>query len=46
MYPDKLSMPLLILIMGSLAFLANLLNYEIGRKFGDVIPKHKTLSKF
>ncbi|WP_270233151.1 VTT domain-containing protein [Lactococcus garvieae] len=46
MYPDKLSMPLLILSMGSLAFLANLLNYEIGRKFGDVIPKHKTLSKF
>jgi Uncharacterized membrane-associated protein len=44
--PDKLSMPLLIGSMGTIAFVANLVNYEIGRKFGDVIPKHETLSKF
>lgn len=42
----KLSIWLLFLVMGILAFLANLLNYEIGRKFGDVIPKHPTLSRF
>lgn len=42
----KLSLLYLILIMGVLAFLANLLNYEIGRKFGDVIPKHKWLARF
>lgn len=46
LYPQKLSLWLLMLVMGLLAFLANLLNYEIGRKFGDVIPKHRTLSKF
>jgi membrane-associated protein len=43
---DSLSIWLLILVMGTLAFLANLLNYEIGRAFGDVIPKHKLLSRF
>ena len=42
----KLSIWILMLVMGTLAFLANLLNYEIGRKFGDVIPKHKLLSRF
>ena len=42
----KLSLGLLILSMGLTAFIANLLNYEIGRRFGDVIPKHKTLSRF
>ncbi|GBG96295.1 DedA family protein [Lactococcus termiticola] len=42
----KLSLLYLILVMGILAFLANLLNYEIGRKFGNVIPKHPKLSKF
>ncbi|MDR0297348.1 MAG: VTT domain-containing protein [Streptococcaceae bacterium] len=42
----KLSILLLMLVMGALAFLANLLNYEIGRKFGDVIPNHPMLSRF
>jgi len=42
----KLSIPLLIASMGLIAFLANLLNYEIGRRFGDVIPKHPRLSHF
>ncbi len=42
----RLSIALLILVMGIIAFLANLVNYEIGRRFGDVIPKHKWLSRF
>lgn len=46
MSSGKLSIWLLMLVMGIIAFIANLLNYEIGRRFGDVIPKHKTLSKF
>jgi len=46
MYPEKLSLWALIFIMGTLAFVANLLNYEIGRKFGDVIPEHPKLSRF
>ncbi|MDR0199608.1 MAG: VTT domain-containing protein [Streptococcaceae bacterium] len=37
---------LLILVMGAIAFLANLLNFEIGRFFGDAIPKHPLLSRF
>ena len=41
----KLSILMLMLVMGIIAFLANLLNYEIGRRFGDVIPKVKWISK-
>ncbi|MFC4652006.1 VTT domain-containing protein [Lactococcus nasutitermitis] len=46
LYPGKLSLWLLIVVMGAIAFFANLVNYEIGRKFGDVIPKHRLLSRF
>ncbi|CAM3065027.1 cytochrome O ubiquinol oxidase [Lactococcus hircilactis] len=46
LYPGKLSLFWLMVIMGTIAFLANVLNYEIGRRFGDVIPKHPKLSRF
>ncbi|MCL2858898.1 MAG: VTT domain-containing protein [Streptococcaceae bacterium] len=42
----KLSIWGLIISMGAIAFLANLLNYEIGRRFGDSIPNHPKLSRF
>ncbi|MBB5888121.1 VTT domain-containing protein [Lactovum miscens] len=41
----KLNIWLLILVMGVIAFLANLINYEIGRRFGDVIPRIKWISR-
>lgn len=42
----KLSLLWLIVTMGIIAFIANLLNYEIGRRFGDVIPNHPKLNRF
>lgn len=42
----NISIWFLMLSMGVIAFVANLLNYELGRRFGDVIPKHKFLSRF
>ncbi|MDR0299439.1 MAG: VTT domain-containing protein [Streptococcaceae bacterium] len=41
----KLNIILLMLIMGLIAFIANLCNYEIGRRFGEVIPKVKWISR-
>ncbi len=46
LYPGKLSLWLLILLMGLIAFAANVVNFEIGRRFGDVIPQHPWLSRF
>ncbi|MDR2834462.1 MAG: VTT domain-containing protein [Streptococcaceae bacterium] len=46
MHPKQLSMVTLVVSLTILAFLANLLNYEIGRKFGETIPKHPKLGRF
>lgn len=42
----RLNIVLLIVVMGCVAFLANLVNFEIGRRFGEAIPKHRWLSRF
>ncbi|GAB2024674.1 VTT domain-containing protein [Lactovum odontotermitis] len=41
----KLNIVFLMVIMGAIAFLANLVNYEIGRRFGEVIPKVSWMSR-
>lgn len=46
LYPQKLSLPLLMLLLGAIAFLANVVNFEIGRRFGDVIAEHPKLNHF
>ncbi|PCR99361.1 VTT domain-containing protein [Lactococcus fujiensis] len=46
LYPNKLSLVGLIVTMGLIAFIANVVNFEIGRKFGSVLPEHPKLSRF
>lgn len=46
LYPGKLNLWMLFLIMGLVAFFANVVNFEIGRKFGNVLPEHPRLSHF
>jgi membrane-associated protein len=45
LYPGHINIWLLIFVLSTVAFLANTLNYEIGRLFGKEITKSKKLSK-
>jgi len=46
MYPGKLSLVGLIVSLTIIGFLANTLNYELGKRFGKSLPNHPKLTKF
>jgi len=46
MYPTKLSLLALIVSLTIIGFLANTLNYELGKHFGQSLPNHPKLTKF
>jgi membrane-associated protein len=43
---SKISIWFLIISLSITAFIANMLNFELGKRFGESLPKHPKLNKF